>query len=59
MSEVKWSGGIEHWTKKGDIRLFLWQRKASAKVPPADATTCLTIASPSPVPREARERSAR
>ena len=35
MSEVKWSGGIEHWTKKGDIRLFLWQKKASPKVPPA------------------------
>lgn len=35
MSEVKWSGGIEHWTRKGDIRLFLWQKKASPKVPPA------------------------
>ena len=35
MSEVKWSGGIEHWTTKGDIRLFLWQKKASLKVPHA------------------------
>ena len=35
MSEVKWSGGIEHWTKKGDIRLFLWQKKASPRVPHA------------------------
>ena len=35
MSEVKWSGGIEHWTKKGDIRLFLWQKKASPQVPHA------------------------
>jgi pimeloyl-ACP methyl ester carboxylesterase len=33
MSEVKWSGGTEHWTTKGDIKLFLWQKKASPKVP--------------------------
>jgi pimeloyl-ACP methyl ester carboxylesterase len=35
MNEVKWSGGIEHWTRKGDIRLFLWQKKASPRVPHA------------------------
>ncbi len=22
--------GIEHWTKKGDVRLFLWEKKAAA-----------------------------
>ena len=35
MNEVKWTGGIEHWTRKGDIRLFLWQKKASPRVPHA------------------------
>ena len=33
MSNVTWSGGLEHWTKKGDINLFLWQKKAPPKVP--------------------------
>ena len=37
MSGVKWTGGIEHWTHKttpeGDIKLFLWEKKASPKVP--------------------------
>ena len=33
MSDVKWSGGTEHWTTKGDIKLFLWNKKASPKVP--------------------------
>ena len=33
MSDVKWTGGVEHWTQKGDIRLFLWEKKASPKVP--------------------------
>jgi pimeloyl-ACP methyl ester carboxylesterase len=33
MSNVTWSGGVEHWTKKGDINLFLWQKKASPNVP--------------------------
>ena len=32
MTEVKWTGGEEHWTKKGDIRLFLWNKKAAAGV---------------------------
>jgi pimeloyl-ACP methyl ester carboxylesterase len=35
MAEVKWTGGTEHWTRKGDIRLFLWEKKASTKVPHA------------------------
>jgi alpha-beta hydrolase superfamily lysophospholipase len=35
MNEVKWTGGTEHWTRKGDIRLFLWHKKASARVPHA------------------------
>jgi pimeloyl-ACP methyl ester carboxylesterase len=39
MSDVKWTGGVEHWTtrkvKEGDIKLFLWEKKASTKVPHA------------------------
>src|SRR5688500_4403727 len=35
MTEVKWTGGDEHWTKKGDIRLFLWNKKAAPGVPHA------------------------
>lgn len=35
MADVTWSGGIEHWTHKGDIKLFLWQKPASTKVAPA------------------------
>jgi pimeloyl-ACP methyl ester carboxylesterase len=35
MNEVTWAGGVEHWTHKGDIRLFLWEKKASANVPHA------------------------
>ena len=35
MNEVKWSGGVEHWTKKGDVKLFLWQKKAAPGVPHA------------------------
>jgi pimeloyl-ACP methyl ester carboxylesterase len=35
MNEMKWTGGIEHWVRKGDIRLFLWQKKASPRVPHA------------------------
>jgi len=33
MANVQWTGGIEHWTRKGDIKLFLWQKPASSKVP--------------------------
>ena len=39
MSNVKWTGGVEHWTHKntseGDIKLFLWEKKASSRVPHA------------------------
>ncbi len=35
MAEVKWTGGTEHWTNKGDVRLFLWNRKAAPGVPHA------------------------
>ncbi len=33
MSKIQWTGGVEHWTKKGDIKLFLWEKAASPKVP--------------------------
>jgi pimeloyl-ACP methyl ester carboxylesterase len=32
MKEVKWTGGTEHWTRKGDVRLFLWNKKPAAGV---------------------------
>lgn len=35
MREVTWTGGTEHWTRKGDVRLFLWNKKAKAGVPHA------------------------
>jgi pimeloyl-ACP methyl ester carboxylesterase len=35
MSAVKWSGGHEHWVSKGDFKLFMWEKKASPKVPHA------------------------
>jgi pimeloyl-ACP methyl ester carboxylesterase len=35
MNDVKWTGGTEHWTRKDDIRLFLWHKKASPRVPHA------------------------
>ena len=33
MSGVSWTGGVEHWTSKGDVKLFLWEKKASANLP--------------------------
>ncbi len=24
---ITWKGGTEHWTKKGDVKLFLWNKK--------------------------------
>jgi pimeloyl-ACP methyl ester carboxylesterase len=33
MSEVTWTGGTEHWTRKGDVKLFLWNKKAATGVP--------------------------
>jgi pimeloyl-ACP methyl ester carboxylesterase len=35
MTVVQWTGGTEHWTRKGDSKLFLWQKPASLKVAPA------------------------
>ena len=39
MSNVTWTGGVEHWTHKntpeGEVKLFLWEKKASPKVPHA------------------------
>lgn len=35
MGEVKWTGGEEHWTRKGDVQLFLWRKKAAPGVPHA------------------------
>src|SRR4051812_32987022 len=32
MSAVTWTDGSEHWTRKGDVRLFLWEKKASPSV---------------------------
>jgi pimeloyl-ACP methyl ester carboxylesterase len=29
MADVKWSGGNEHWIKKGDVSLFLWEKPAA------------------------------
>jgi pimeloyl-ACP methyl ester carboxylesterase len=28
-----WTGGTEHWTRKGDVKLFLWNKKPAAGVP--------------------------
>jgi pimeloyl-ACP methyl ester carboxylesterase len=28
-STVIWKGGTEHWTRKGDVKLFLWSKKAA------------------------------
>ena len=36
------SGGQEHWTKKGDVRLFLWEKRA-AKPAGKDAGTVLFV----------------
>jgi len=35
MTEVTWTGGTPHWTNKGEVKLFLWEKKASASVPHA------------------------
>ncbi len=29
---VAWSGGTEHWTTKGDVRLFLWNKAPAAGI---------------------------
>jgi pimeloyl-ACP methyl ester carboxylesterase len=35
MTKVQWTGGVEHWARKGDVKLFLWQKPASPLVAPA------------------------
>jgi pimeloyl-ACP methyl ester carboxylesterase len=32
---VAWKGGTEHWTAKGDVKLFLWNKKPAAGTTPA------------------------
>jgi pimeloyl-ACP methyl ester carboxylesterase len=32
-STTTWKGGTEHWTKKGDVKLFLWNKKAKPGKP--------------------------
>ena len=32
-STTAWTGGTEHWTRKGDVRLFLWHKEAAAGAP--------------------------
>jgi pimeloyl-ACP methyl ester carboxylesterase len=31
-STTTWKGGTEHWTKKGDVKLFLWNKQPAAGV---------------------------
>ncbi len=31
-STTTWKGGTEHWTRKGDVRLFLWNKQPPAGV---------------------------
>ena len=31
-STTTWRGGTEHWTRKGDVKLFLWNKKAAPGV---------------------------
>jgi pimeloyl-ACP methyl ester carboxylesterase len=33
MPNITWTGGDEHWTQKGDVKLFLWNKKANPSVP--------------------------
>lgn len=35
MTHVVWTGGEEHWAHKGDVKLFLWNKKPAAGVPRA------------------------
>ena len=32
---VVWKGGTEHWAKKGEVKLFLWNKKPAAGTKPA------------------------
>ena len=40
-STTTWRGGTEHWTKKGEVKLFLWNKKAAPGV--ANAGTILFV----------------
>ena len=33
MAAVIWTGGVEHWIKRDDINLFMWQKKANPQKP--------------------------
>lgn len=35
MKKVHWVDGVEHWTKKDDVNLFLWEKPASPHARPA------------------------
>ncbi len=32
--QVKWTGGTEHWTNKGEVKLFIWEKKRLAGTQP-------------------------
>lgn len=32
--QVKWTGGTEHWTNKGEVKLFIWEKKRLADTQP-------------------------
>jgi pimeloyl-ACP methyl ester carboxylesterase len=34
-STTTWKGGTEHWTRKGEVRLFLWNKKPAPGTKPA------------------------
>jgi pimeloyl-ACP methyl ester carboxylesterase len=34
LSTTTWTGGTEHWTQKNSVKLFLWNKKPAAGVPP-------------------------
>ena len=40
-STTTWKGGTEHWTRKGDVKLFLWNKKRAAET--KDAGTILFV----------------
>jgi len=40
-STVTWKGGTEHWTTRGEVRLFLWNKKRAAGT--RDAGTILFV----------------
>jgi pimeloyl-ACP methyl ester carboxylesterase len=35
MADVTWRGGVEHWTHKGEVKLFLWEKKRAPGTPHA------------------------